>query len=650
MSSFQNDILKLSTELMNCVRKNDIIGARCIVSDITEEEDRKLIVAKRDDCNAPLFEAACTGNAAMISFLVKECYADLEERGRYLPYVSLITPLLCATVMNNFEAVKSLIDLGADINAVSSCGSTPLLFVCGKWTSAVAEYLIRHGADIKKRNKYGETCLMKAVELKELCQLLIDKGADVESQDENGDLALHHAIERDQPGTVELLLDHGSDPYVKNKAGDDAFQMASLKGRELILKQLLFKLKPSVQRWIESYQLLGGYYVDFGKYIDDTDKALKFWKDAVDIQQKNACVAIIPSKPNPVYLFAQEVNTVEELDALARNRESVHMYALMIRERILGPNHEQTIVGLYKRGRFYKWNGEIRRCIDIWKYTLLLQNSGGGKLTRQYLKNFDGLCRLFYNLYEEGRQSNRSVDQLILIKESLEVLEKSTVMWEITVGNKHAEKISVEVTDLKAQFMVSMLFLIKIITELDMTAHQVRNLKNIVHRLVRCQPRTNHGRTLLHLWISPRTYFHASGEYILLLPSIAVMELLLECGANVGDVDNENNTALHLCSEVIRDSRTENHHDLMKRIAENLLKNGAHVDMVNMVGNRAVDNLTFSLMEMNMLDFVSLRCLAARAVMKYKIPYVGSIAASLESFVQMHGTPTADSDSDAVRS
>ena len=358
---------------------------------------------------------------------------------------------------------------------------------------------------------------MKAVELKEICQLLIDKGADVESQDENGDLALHHAIEKDQPDTVQLLLDHGSDPYVKNKAGDDAFQIASLKGRELILKELLFKVRPPVQRWIESYQLLGGYYIVYGDEADDTDKAINFWKDAVDIQQKNACVAIITSKPNPVYLFAQEVNTVEELDALARNRESVHMYALMIRERILGSNHKETIAGLFKRGRSYKYNGEIRRCIDIWKYTL--QNSGVGQLTPQYLKNFDGLCRLFYNLYEEGRQSNRSVDQLILIKDSLEVLEMATVMLELT-GNKHAERTFEEVTDLKAHFIVSMLFLIKVITELDMTLHQVRILRNIVHRLVRCQPRTNHGRTLLHLWISPRTYFPTSGGYILLLPSI----------------------------------------------------------------------------------------------------------------------------------
>ena len=215
----------------------------------------------------------------------------------------------------------------------------------------------------------------------------------------------------------------------------------------------------------------------------------------------------------------------------------------------------------------------------------------------------------------------------------------ATVMFELISGNKHAERMSKEVTDLKAHFMVSMLLLIKVITELDMTVHQVRNLKNIVHRVVRCQPRTNHGRTLLHLWISPGMHFHSSRGSIVLFPSIAVVELLLECGANVNDVDNENNLALHKCSEVFRNSKTADYHDVMKRIAELFLRNGAHADMVNMAGNRAVDNLTSSLMGMSILNFVSLRCLSARAVMKYKIPYVGSIPASLESFVQTHGTP-----------
>ena len=79
------------------------------------------------------------------------------------------------------------------------------------------------------------------------------------------------------------------------------------------------------------------------------------------------------------------------------------------------------------------------------------------------------------------------------------------------------------------------------------------------------------------------------------------------------------------------------HHDLIKRIAVLLLKYSAHVDMVNILGDTVVDSLTFSLMEMNIHDFVTLKCLSAKAIMKYEITYVGQIPAELESFVQMHG-------------
>ena len=364
MAACRNDFLELSAELMYCVRRNDIIGARSIFSDISEKEDRKFIVAKRENhnhdddevCSTPLFEAVVQGNVEMVRFLVKECHADLEERVIYF-MDELVTPLWCAADTNKLEVVKCLIDLGADINAASSYGSTPVSSACAQSSPAVAECLIRYGADVRKKNKFGQTCLMEAVKFTQLCQFLIDSGVKTTDQDENGDLALHYAIKRNKPDTVQLLLDHGSDPYVANKAGDDAFRTASLEGKELILNELLFKFKPQVQRWIESYQLLGGYYIDFG---DDTGKALQFWKDAIDIQQRNSCVAIIPSKPNPVYLFAKEVNTVEELEALARNRESIHMYALMIRERILGPNHENTIEGLFYRGGSYKRTGEIQ--------------------------------------------------------------------------------------------------------------------------------------------------------------------------------------------------------------------------------------------------------------------------------------------------
>ena len=75
----------------------------------------------------------------------------------------------------------------------------------------------------------------------------------------------------------------------------------------------------------------------------------------------------------------------------------------------------------------------------------------------------------------------------------------------------------------------------------------------------------------------------------------------------------------------------------MKQIVVLLLKNDAHVDIVNHSGESAVMSLASSFVEINIQNFVSLKCLAATAVVKYKIPYVGLISDSLESFVHMHG-------------
>ena len=71
---------------------------------------------------------------------------------------------------------------------------------------------------------------------------------------------VHHAIMKDRLETGQLLLDNGSDQNIKNKVGDDALQFASLRGKEMIVKELVTRKKPTLLRWIESLQLLGSYF------------------------------------------------------------------------------------------------------------------------------------------------------------------------------------------------------------------------------------------------------------------------------------------------------------------------------------------------------------------------------------------------------
>ena len=186
--------------------------------------------------------------------------------------------------------------------------------------------------------------------------------------------------------------------------------------------------------------------------------------------------------------------------------------------------------------------------------------------------------------------------------------------------------------DLHFIFMTSVLYLINIITKLEMNADQLLSFNKIVYRLVRCQLKTQQGQTLLHLSVLQHIYSEFPGLF-----QTTFLEVLLECGANVNAVDKEHKTALHLCSQGIQDPDMTQLHDVVTRIAVLLLKNSAHVDMVDIFGERAVDGLTSSLMEIQMMDFVTLKCLAANAVVKYKIPHVGYVNGLLESFVHVHG-------------
>ena len=349
------------------------------------------------------------------------------------------------------------------------------------------------------------------------------------------------------------------------------------------------------------------------------------------------------SKPNPVYQFVQDVNAVEELELLSHNTNLMHMYALMIQEQVLGPHHELTIGALLWQSLDYRERREYRRCIEVCRYLLQLQNTGLNPvissfyLRRYYMITLYHMCLLYCEIYSEPNSRNNVV---ITFEEVFEVLQMAAKNIEDGNGILPSQEFFEKDVDWHLVFMKLVLQLMSVITKIEMNSDQQVNFNQIVYRLVRSQLMTRQGQTLLHLSVLQSTshidgqFFGKDETFFSHFPNISIVELLLECGANVNAIDEKHNTALHLCSEALRNQDLEQYYDLMKRIVVLLLKNEAHVDMINISGDRAAEGLTSSLSEM---IFVSLKCLAASAIMKYKIPYVGRIMVdSLESFVRMH--------------
>ena len=114
------------------------------------------------------------------------------------------TPLLFAADRADVPLMKLLLELGADPLIPNFNNTTPLLAAAGVGTNEPQE-------------EAGEES-----EAVEAVKLLLDRGADVNTVDKNGDTAMHGAAYNISPLVVKLLAERGADPQIwknTNKAG-----------------------------------------------------------------------------------------------------------------------------------------------------------------------------------------------------------------------------------------------------------------------------------------------------------------------------------------------------------------------------------------------------------------------------------------------
>lgn len=115
-----------------------------------------------------------------------------------------------------------------------------------------------------------------------------------------------------------------------------------------------------------------------------------------------------------------------------------------------------------------------------------------------------------------------------------------------------------------------------------------------------------------------------------LFPETQILELLIKCDANVNCQDTVcGDTPLHFSLDCPKPD---------KHVISVLLKNDAHIDICNRYG---VTPYSLLLRENQIgfhpFDFVKLKCLAARAVATFGIPYEGQVPKTLETFLPWHG-------------
>ncbi len=149
----------------------------------------------------PLMEAAWEGHTEAVKALL-DAGAEINAREERFE----LSALMFASGRGHTEAVKALLDAGADPNLADNYRETPLMAASDKGHAEVIKALLDAGADPNLRNIDGLTALMSAAGrgYSEVVRHLMAAGAAINATDKNGWTARGHASFGNQ---IRFLLD-----------------------------------------------------------------------------------------------------------------------------------------------------------------------------------------------------------------------------------------------------------------------------------------------------------------------------------------------------------------------------------------------------------------------------------------------------------
>jgi ankyrin repeat protein len=170
------------------------------------ESNKEFAEAPVDYHMRPLHWAAHKGNTKLAITLMCLFGVDVNARA-----CGDLTPLHFAANSGNPAITNSLLEFGADPNALSSNLESPLHLVT---TWQAASLLAAAGANVSEKDSSGNSPLHEAAIYGRLpvMRVLLKNGADINALNKKGDTALFETLAFNHPKGSHLLIDAGADP------------------------------------------------------------------------------------------------------------------------------------------------------------------------------------------------------------------------------------------------------------------------------------------------------------------------------------------------------------------------------------------------------------------------------------------------------
>lgn len=151
------------------------------------------------------------------------------------------TPLMLSVYESDLEAVKQLLEQGADVQIENNGGETVLFGAANQDDIKILRTIINTGVDLNHQEKYyKQTALFTPSEVGHTAaiRLLLKAGADPNIKDKGGFTPLQWAAQEKQLSAMKILISFGADVNNISKKGNTAITFSEENKYPKIVKVL----------------------------------------------------------------------------------------------------------------------------------------------------------------------------------------------------------------------------------------------------------------------------------------------------------------------------------------------------------------------------------------------------------------------------
>ena len=528
-----------------------------------------------------------------------------------------VTPLMMAVENCRKDVVSFLIEHEANVDLQDEDGDTALHFACRSHASLeILSCLIENGASINACTNCKVTPLMMAVENchKDVVSYLIEHGANVDLQDEDGDTALHYVAYQesrvDKTETFLTLSTAGASCLCKNSKGLTSLLVASGQGLTEVVESLIQQPEMTKEQRIDALELLGASLaLEDGVAVEE---GFVFIKRGMIERFADPSNPLLKCQMEPVeaYQNRKESQTLEELVQVEDDEDAVIMESLVVRERILGRNIEDLLEPIRFIASYYE-DDDFPTSARLYRHAM--------KIAQHCSQS--AVCDLsnITSVLENWLESDLPKDDAFI-----ELLDQTFI-------DHNHEILQQKLTEKQEQSLFdSLLRLVKMMGQFNCCEEEEPSNAAILFKTIcRLNPRDGDMNTLLHQVVRSHCDSPSHNSYL------EAVKFLLNAGFSANSINTRGETPLHLAVTLC--PRDENIH-LLTKMLEVLFNGGAHHDYVNNDGKTPMDMAKTDEARMILSERrkLELKCISAKAVKNFGIPYLGVVPKTLEKYISMH--------------